>query len=133
MNNSQSIQQSQPPLLVIDLKKNRIRIHKVTLHLLGNPDYIQIMVNPESAAIALKASCSTDFRAERIRWATINGHRCCEFYSKYLIHSLRGVCFDMKDSQTYRIRGTLIPSEGLARFSMKNMEIVDEALELRTT
>ncbi len=33
-------------ILCIDLKKNRIRIHRQTLHLLGDPDYIQLLVNP---------------------------------------------------------------------------------------
>ena len=31
----------------IDLKKNRIHIHKPTLHLLGNPTLIQLLFNPE--------------------------------------------------------------------------------------
>ena len=37
------------PVLCIDLKKNRIRIHKLTLHMLGDPEYIQLLVNPQDS------------------------------------------------------------------------------------
>ena len=38
----------------IDMKKCRIRIHKHTLHILGDPLYIQILINTESKQIAIK-------------------------------------------------------------------------------
>ena len=44
------------PVLCIDLKKNRIRIHKLTLHMLGDPEYIQLLVNPQDSMIAIKKS-----------------------------------------------------------------------------
>ena len=35
------------PILSIDLKKSLIRIHRNTLRLLGDPDYIQLLINPQ--------------------------------------------------------------------------------------
>lgn len=34
------------PVIVIDSKSGRIRIHRNTLHLLGDPEYIQLLINP---------------------------------------------------------------------------------------
>lgn len=47
------------PILSIDLKKSLIRIHRNTLRLLGDPDYIQLMINPNSKMIAIKAGEQT--------------------------------------------------------------------------
>lgn len=33
-------------VLLIDMKKYRIRIRKQTLHQLGDPSYIQLLINP---------------------------------------------------------------------------------------
>lgn len=52
MNKQPSLQ----PILFIDLKKNRIRIHKQTLHLLGDPEYIQLLINPVTRLIAVRRS-----------------------------------------------------------------------------
>ncbi len=38
---------SSHPLICIDFKKNRIRIHRNTLRQIGNPEYIQLLVNPD--------------------------------------------------------------------------------------
>ena len=38
-------------LLSVDIKKYRIRIHKATLHLLGDPPYIQLLINPSSSIV----------------------------------------------------------------------------------
>ena len=34
--------------MTIDLKRYRFRIHKTTLHCLGDPKFVQIMINPEN-------------------------------------------------------------------------------------
>ena len=128
LNNSQSSQQliaQMIPTLVIDLKKNRIRIHKKTLHMLGDPEYVQILVNPQKSTIAIRNCNAEDYRSERIKWQLISGKQCCEFYSKYLIKCLRGVYFDWKDDRSYRIDGNIIASENLAQFSMSKSVLIE--------
>lgn len=44
-----------PTTIAIDLKKYRIRIHKATIHLLGDPKYIQLLVKPASSQVAIRA------------------------------------------------------------------------------
>lgn len=51
---------SSHPLICIDFKKNRIRIHRNTLRQIGNPEYIQLLVNPDQKMIGIKASCAED-------------------------------------------------------------------------
>lgn len=39
----------------IDLKKSRLRIHKASLHLIGDPLYIQLLVNREAQQVAIRS------------------------------------------------------------------------------
>ena len=41
------------PILSIDLKKSLIRVHRNTLRLLGDPDYIQLLINPNAKMLSL--------------------------------------------------------------------------------
>ncbi len=54
------------PAILIDLKKYRIRIHKNTLYLLGNPEYIMFLVNPSDRIIAIRCGTKSDRYAHRI-------------------------------------------------------------------
>ena len=47
------------PIICIDFKKSRFRIHKNTLRMLGNPDYIQLLVNPYKNMLAIRAHLPT--------------------------------------------------------------------------
>ena len=47
---SNSLSQAQPTL-VIDCRSNRIRIHRKTLHMLGDPEYVQILIIQPPAAL----------------------------------------------------------------------------------
>lgn len=43
-------------IMTIDLKRSRFRIHKSTLNKMGNPQYVQFLVNPEEMFIAILGS-----------------------------------------------------------------------------
>ena len=42
-------------IMTIDLKWNRFRIHKSTLNKMGNPQYVQFLVNPEEPSWSVSA------------------------------------------------------------------------------
>ena len=68
------------PVISIDFKtRKRIRIHKITFHLLNDPKYIQILVNPESKAIALRAGDPDDPLSLRINQRALadNSYEVC--------------------------------------------------------
>lgn len=75
------------PVLCIDLKKNRIRIHKLTLHMLGDPEYIQLLVNPQDSMIAIKKSVRKDYLAHRVRYSKADSRYCYELYSTELLQA----------------------------------------------
>jgi hypothetical protein len=112
------------PAILIDLKKCRIRIHKKTLHSIGDPDNILLLVNPEERTLAILCSTHSDPRAHHIRWATLVNKKSFELYSTSLINSLRDICCDWQDNQSYRIYGDIIPSGGVAKFHMADCILV---------
>lgn len=66
------------PAIFIDLKKNRIRIYKHTLQMLGKPDYIQLLVNPADRIIAVRCTDSQDHLSHKIYWDELLSHKSCE-------------------------------------------------------
>ena len=113
------------PCLLIDLKKGRIRIHKSTLHLLGDPEYVQFLINPDDQALVVRKSSRRDFLSQHVRWRVIGGKQCCDFYSRFLLRALQDVHFDWKENRSYRIYGQLHTKESLALFSMKDSYDID--------
>ena len=122
--NSNPLQEVRPSLL-IDMKKNRIRIHKATLHVLGDPDYIQFLVNPENLSLVIRCSVKADSLALHIRWNLIGGKQCCDIYSYFLLKSLRDVNCGWEENRSYRLYGHLHEKENLAMFSMKDTIDID--------
>ena len=97
------------PVLCIDLKKNRIRIHKLTLHMLGDPEYIQLLVNPQDSMIAIRKSVRKDYLAHRVRYSKADSRYCYELYSTELLQALRHTGIYLEDNRSYRIYGALNP------------------------
>jgi hypothetical protein len=114
------------PILSIDLKKNRIRIHKSTLHMLGDPEYIQLLVNPSARIIALRRSIREDHLAHHIKPQMLSTKNCCEIYSSDLLRTLRNVNCGWQNKQAYRIYGDLNQKEGIAQFSMNDFVLMNE-------
>lgn len=116
------------PILCIDLKKNRIRIHKLTLHLLGDPDYIQILVNPEEGIIAIRRSYPNDHLAHHVKFHKLSEGTCYELYSTNLIQTLKQVNNSWENNHSYRLYGDVNKREGIAWFSMENIILVGDCL-----
>ena len=84
------------------------------------------MVNPKQSVIAIKSWRAQDYRSEKIRWETLGDKQCCEFYSKYLVKSLRNVCLDLADEQRYSIIGRYIKTENLVTFCMRDSKPIEQ-------
>ena len=94
------------PIMTIDMRKKRIRLYKQTLRLLDNPEYVQFLVNPSEHVFAVKSSAPTGISAQKIYWTILNGNgKCCEFYSKNLVETIRTNFFKELDEHTYRVIG----------------------------
>ena len=111
------------PSIVVDMKKNRIRIHQKTLHALGDPGFLLLIINPDEHTIGIKCSTLDNKLAHRIRKSTIKQE--CELYSKSLMSALHELCPDWDGRKCYRIEGEIITGENMAVFSMKDSAALD--------
>ena len=106
--------------ILIDMKQNRIRIHKPTLHALGNPHYLSLVINPEEYTLGITAGSADDKTAHRISTSVLHTKECCELHSTSLIRALLQLCPEWKDYGKYLMSGTLIPEANMIRFDMRN-------------
>lgn len=128
-----SNQPSSQPILCIDLKKNRIRIHKLTLHMLGDPEYIQLLVNPCTHMIAVRKSVRQDYLAHHVRACYSDIRNSYELYSRELLQTLRQTNSELSNNRSYRIYGAINQKEGLASFSMQECVLVDDSARTEET
>ena len=92
--------------LTIDLKKKRIRIYLYALHDIGDPEYIQLLVNPASRTIAVRSCREDEKYAQKIYWKNLKDKgQSCELYSKDLIDGLQPVLPQTPKPCSYRIYG----------------------------
>lgn len=109
------------PVVVIDCPRNRIRIHRNALHLLGDPDYIILMVNPANLTFAILPSTKLQI-AHAVRWEKLANHQCFELCSKPLIRQLCHVCPGWNGSEKFRMAGEYIREENVVRFNLIKAE-----------
>ncbi len=109
---------SQKPTLSIDLKRNLIRIHKATLNILGQPEYIQLLVNPDDRSIAIMKGFSSDKLAHHVKYDRIKKGQSCELYSTVLLNNLRIISNQFEQSKAYRIYGNYHPEYEIVKFSI---------------
>lgn len=114
------------PIVCIDLKKDRIRIHRTTLHMIGDPAFINLLVNPNSRTLAIRKAHRDDPLALRIRKNQLMDGNCVEFGCRELIHMLRSVDGIWSDNCSYRIYGECNRKESLAQFAIKDSVLVEE-------
>lgn len=67
-----------PAIMSIDTKRGRIRIHKAVLHQLGDPQYIQLLVNPSDMVVAVRCIDAPLFEYSV---HMINRNRFCSAFS----------------------------------------------------
>jgi hypothetical protein len=107
------------PVIFIDQKKFRIRIHRNTLHMLGDPAFIQLLVNPESRTLAIRPAAGADTLAHRVLWKKLGDKQSCELHSSHLIHKLQSICAGWKYGTSYRLFGEMLHSENIVLFDLQ--------------
>ena len=100
------------------MKKQRIRIHKQTLHILGNPEYVQLLVNPYQKSIVLLVCPKEAFQAHKV---TPKKDTDCELYSKELLRQLQIIDRHLEQDTSYLIYGQIHLQLGLAQFRLADI------------
>ena len=114
------------PAITIDLKKRRIRIHITTLHILNDPPYVELLVNPGKLTLAVRASQQKHRLAHKMYYDTQHDN---ELYSDALLRQLRRICTWMELRSSYRIYGTHYPDQNLVIFEMHKMVLINDPSE----
>jgi hypothetical protein len=109
--------------LTLDLKKQRMRIHKETLRQLGYPDYVQLLVNPEQKTIILRACEESACQAHKV---ILEKNVDCELYSKEVLRRLKTVDSNLKGDTSFLIAGKTDPSRRLAIFRMEDIHPLEQ-------
>lgn len=104
--------------ILIDLKKKRIRIHRSTLHALGDPDRVYLLVNPEQRILAVQSALASDKRAHKVYTTSESNRQTYELYSTPLVANLLALNPDWTEPFKYRLKGESIPNESAVVFKM---------------
>ena len=115
--------------MAIDLKKNRLRIHKSTLRLIGSPEFVRLLFSQERNAIGVIASKSEIPKAEEIRviYDKPNDTGTFDIYSKFLISVIRMAFRGLDQTGLYRLKGTSIPEENGVYFPLSTLTRVEDS------
>ena len=108
--------------LLIDLKKCRIRIHRNTMKILGDPQYVMLLVNPVERSIALYKSDASEKRAHKIPGPRKSGRQEYEFYSRSIVRNLSNLNEHWHEPSKYRMNGEYVANEGVVVFRMEQAE-----------
>jgi len=114
--------------MALDMKKGRIRIHKSTLHTMGDPQYIQILVNDETMQLAIRCieKPHSGDQCHKTNVKNLGADESCEFYSYALMDKLRMLIKDIDSKHTYRLtNGKHIKSHNIALFELSSIEKVE--------
>ena len=109
--------------MAIDLKKNRLRIHKSTLRLIGSPEFVKLLFSRERNAIGVIASKSDIPKAEEIRviYDKPNDTGTFDIYSKYLVSVIRTAFRGLDRTGLYRLKGFPVPEDNGVYFPLSTL------------
>lgn len=77
------------PWILVDLSRRRIRIPKITLRSLNKPEFIRLLINPETRTLAIEACDQTEPRKHRISPQTMMSRNSFEICSSSLCDQLQ--------------------------------------------
>lgn len=110
--------------MAIDLKKNRLRIHRSTLRLLGFPPFIKLLFSQEHNAVAV-ISCETGeirkINEVRVTYDNRDNTHTFDIYSKDLISVIRLAFKGLDETGLYRLQGYAVPKEHGVYFPLSTL------------
>ena len=113
--------------LSVDLKKYCIRLHKATYRLIGQPKYIQLLVNPKERVVAVRAIVkgSKDSQAYKINKVRMESDHSYEIYSRSFVEKLWELTDGLDNGYSYRLNGKVYLSQNAAVFPLNTLERIE--------
>ena len=114
--------------MAIDLKKNRLRVHKQTLRFLGDPPYVQLLFSPKRKEIAILKCDKKMPNGQEIRVAFDKPGTggCFDIYSKELITRIRKQFTGLDQKGLYRLIGFVVSDENGVCFPLSALSRLED-------
>lgn len=111
----------------IDLKKYRIRVHKESLHRIGDPMYIQFLVSVDKSMLAFQGldSDTSGYAAIRVNLPKLRSDFSVDVYSTSLVEKLAQAFGCLEPGCTYRLTGKVMPEARAVVFPASTLQKVD--------
>ncbi len=109
--------------ITINMKYYSIRVYNPVLRMLGNPKYIQFMVDPIKVVLGLRGILYREVETPlnpiyEVEQSQLEKYYCFQIKSKYFLQTLCRDIAGMKEGQVYRLSGSVNPTEGIAYFPL---------------
>ena len=115
-------------MMSIDLKKNRLRVHKQTLRLLDSPPFVQLLFSPKCCAIVVLPCEKQKPGGQEIPvvYDKPNSAGTFDIYSKELITRIRNEFGGLDKKGLYRLNGFPVSEEGGVCFPLSTLTPAEE-------
>lgn len=117
---------SQNPAIYIDATRSRVRIFKSTIKQLGNPAYIQLLVNPATQCIAVLPSDTTNKSLSHKVNLTAGSY---EINSKCFVEKLLELYSPVSRFNKVKIEGYYSKTQNTAFFPLMNAVFTSDKTE----
>ena len=113
--------------MALDMRRNRIRIHKPTIHLLGDPTLLQLLFDPEDMVVAIVCRDTevSGGQEVRINPRGLKSRNCFEFCSSMFLRKLREVHGGLDANASDSLTGKIIPELREARVPMSTSQKIE--------
>lgn len=117
-------------VILVDMKKSRIRIRKSMLHQLGDPEFIQLLVNPIDRMVAIRAvdretsKDQTHWIGKKLRNCGSRG--CIEIHSLLFVERLSALVDGLASGRSYHISGVVLEKERMAVYYLSTIRETEE-------
>ena len=115
--------------MTIELRQHHhcIRIRRSCYQLLGEPEYIQLLVNPVEMTVAVRAvdqPASKD-SIHKVNLTRLKQGRSQEIYSTSFVRKLCEVVGGLEEGHSYKLAGKLVPKERLVAFDLQSITLIE--------
>jgi hypothetical protein len=118
------------PCIVVDFRRNSIRIFKRILRELEYPKYVCLLVNPIERTVAVQVSDHLDSRTHRVPNSIIGSRQCYEIHSRSLLLMLL-TCSGWDENSAYRMYATACLDRQFVVFKMDDsVRLADDPLTI---
>lgn len=113
------------PSVAISLKKPAIRIHKDTIHMIGDPEYILLSIDIKEKALVITPSIQLDIKAHYIGKYLHNHEKSIVLYSKPLMETFKDINKNLLSDKSYKLYGIISKDKKCVKFKIHEAILIN--------